>query len=134
MMHENPSVKNSQVATLGGGCFWCMEAVFNGVEKVVSGYSGGSLANPTYEQVCTGRTGHAEVVQITFDPKIMGGRACIRGMRITVALVLNLLAGGMTNEEIIRDYPYLEAEDIQQVLRYASVMAEERFLPLEQAA
>jgi peptide-methionine (S)-S-oxide reductase len=61
----------SQIATLGGGCFWCTEAVFKemkGVEKVESGYSGGTVANPSYEQVCTGRTGHAEVVQITYDP------------------------------------------------------------------
>jgi peptide-methionine (S)-S-oxide reductase len=57
-------------ATLGGGCFWCLEAVFqelNGVKRVVSGYAGGQVANPTYEQVCSGRTGHAEVVQVTFD-------------------------------------------------------------------
>lgn len=58
-------------ATFAGGCFWCTEAVFQrlrGVEKVVSGYTGGELANPTYEQVCTGQTGHAEAVEITFDP------------------------------------------------------------------
>lgn len=58
--------------TVGGGCFWCTEAVFqrvNGVKKVVSGYSGGLLANPTYEQICTKTTGHAEVIQIEFDPK-----------------------------------------------------------------
>jgi peptide-methionine (S)-S-oxide reductase len=58
-------------ATLGGGCFWCLEAVYDqlrGVEQVVSGYAGGSVPNPTYEQVCSGRTGHAEVTQITFDP------------------------------------------------------------------
>ena len=72
--------------------------------------------------------------RITFDPKIMGGRACIRGMRITVALVLNLLAGGMTTEEIIRDYPYLEPEDNRQVLLYANWLADERILPMEQAA
>lgn len=61
-----------EVITLGGGCFWCTEAVFTelkGVEKVESGYSGGTVANPTYEQVCTGTTGHAEAVQVTFDPK-----------------------------------------------------------------
>ena len=61
-----------QIATLGAGCFWCVEAVFqemNGVEKVVSGYMGGETPNPTYEMICTGRTGHAEVVQITFDPE-----------------------------------------------------------------
>ncbi len=63
---------NLEVATIGGGCFWCMEAVFqelDGVEKVVSGYSGGKVENPTYEQVCQGDTEHAEVVQIYFDPK-----------------------------------------------------------------
>ncbi|MDA8050586.1 MAG: peptide-methionine (S)-S-oxide reductase MsrA [Rhodospirillales bacterium] len=62
-------------ATLGGGCFWCLEAVYlgvAGVSAVKSGYAGGSLANPTYEQVCTGRTGHAEVVQIAFDPAAIG--------------------------------------------------------------
>jgi peptide-methionine (S)-S-oxide reductase len=60
-----------QTATLGGGCFWCLEAVFSelrGVEKVESGYSGGSVPSPTYREVCTGTTGHAEVVQVTFDP------------------------------------------------------------------
>jgi len=60
------------VATLGGGCFWCLEAVFEripGVTAVTSGYAGGKVSNPTYEQVCTGTTGHAEVVQIAYDPK-----------------------------------------------------------------
>ena len=60
--------------TLGGGCFWCLDAVYReirGVEKVLSGYSGGSVANPTYEEVCAGSTGHAEVVQITFNPRII---------------------------------------------------------------
>lgn len=61
-------------ATFGGGCFWCTEAVFQrvkGVETVVSGYAGGTVDNPTYEQVCTGETGHAEVIQITYDPEIV---------------------------------------------------------------
>lgn len=65
---------NSEIATLGGGCFWCLEAVFEqlkGVEKVVSGYSGGTVVNPSYRQVSTGTTGHAEVVQVTFDPQII---------------------------------------------------------------
>jgi peptide-methionine (S)-S-oxide reductase len=60
-----------QTATLGGGCFWCLEAVYRemeGVLKVVSGYMGGHVANPTYEQVCSGNTGHVEVTQVTFDP------------------------------------------------------------------
>ncbi|HEY8497787.1 MAG TPA: peptide-methionine (S)-S-oxide reductase MsrA [Limnochordales bacterium] len=63
-----------EVATLGGGCFWCLEAAFRqvrGVQEVVSGYAGGHVAHPTYEQVCTGSTGHAEVVQITFDPSVV---------------------------------------------------------------
>jgi peptide-methionine (S)-S-oxide reductase len=63
-----------ETATLGGGCFWCVEAVFQdliGVRQVVSGYAGGAIENPTYQQVCTGTTGHAEVVQITFDPEVI---------------------------------------------------------------
>jgi peptide-methionine (S)-S-oxide reductase len=62
------------IATLGGGCFWCLEAIFEqlrGVERVQSGYAGGDVPNPTYHQVCTGTTGHAEVVQITFDPAVV---------------------------------------------------------------
>ena len=69
--------------------------------------------------------------RITFDPNIMGGRACIRGMRVTVSLILNLVANGMTTDEIIRDYPYLEPEDIQQALRYAALLAEESVHELE---
>jgi peptide-methionine (S)-S-oxide reductase len=63
-----------EVATLAGGCFWCLEAAFQdlkGVENVQSGYAGGRVANPSYEDVCTGTTGHAEVVQITFDPQVV---------------------------------------------------------------
>jgi peptide-methionine (S)-S-oxide reductase len=65
------------LATIGGGCFWCTEAVFQelrGVERVQSGYAGGHVENPTYEQVCTARTGHAEVVQIAFDPEVISYR------------------------------------------------------------
>jgi peptide-methionine (S)-S-oxide reductase len=61
-----------ETATLAGGCFWCLEAVYDqvkGVKDVVSGYTGGHVANPTYERVCSGKTGHAEAVQITFDPE-----------------------------------------------------------------
>ncbi|MER3423927.1 MAG: peptide-methionine (S)-S-oxide reductase [Nitrospiraceae bacterium] len=66
-----------EVATLAGGCFWCLEAVYDqmkGVESVESGYMGGQVPNPTYEQVCMGRTGHAEAVRLTFDPKIVSYR------------------------------------------------------------
>ncbi len=61
-----------EVATLGGGCFWCLEAVYQrtqGVHQVVSGYTGGQVKNPTYREICTGQTGHAEVIQVHFDPK-----------------------------------------------------------------
>lgn len=64
-------VKGRQIATFGGGCFWCTEAVFeiiDGVEDVVSGYAGGTTLNPTYQDICTGLTGHAEVIKITYDP------------------------------------------------------------------
>ena len=68
---------SDEIATLGGGCFWCTEAVFleiKGVKRVVSGYSGGDVENPTYHQVTTGTTGHAEVVQVTFDPDVVSYR------------------------------------------------------------
>ncbi|HEX6938863.1 MAG TPA: peptide-methionine (S)-S-oxide reductase MsrA [Longimicrobiales bacterium] len=71
------SGSRTEVATLAGGCFWCLEAVFEllrGVEKVEPGYSGGRVERPTYEEVCSGTTGHAEVVQVTFDPDVIGYR------------------------------------------------------------
>ena len=74
MIESEPKPGRSEVVTLGGGCFWCTEAVFQmirGVEKVESGYAGGSVENPTYEKVSTGTTGHAEVAQITYDPDII---------------------------------------------------------------
>jgi len=64
--------------------------------------------------------------RITFEPAVMGGRACIRGMRMTVSLVVNLVANGMSTEDIIREYPELEAEDIRQALQYASALANEQ--------
>ncbi len=70
-MAEQGEASGSAEAILGGGCFWCLEAVYaelEGVTAVKSGYAGGATPNPTYEQVCTGRTGHAEVVRVTFDP------------------------------------------------------------------
>ena len=79
----NPELSSSQprdrneIAVLGGGCFWCLDAVFrelNGVTDVESGYAGGTTADPTYEDICTGRTGHAEVVKITFDPAVLSFR------------------------------------------------------------
>ena len=69
--------QKEEIATLAGGCFWCLEAVFadlRGVSRVVSGYAGGHVENPTYRAVCDGTTGHAEVVQITFDPRVVSYR------------------------------------------------------------
>jgi len=67
--------------------------------------------------------------RITFDPKVMGGRACIRGMRITVSLVVNLVANGMSTDDIIREYPDLQPEDVRQALSYASALAGEEVHP-----
>ncbi len=74
-----------------------------------------------------------EFNRITFDPNMMGGKACIRGMRITVSLVLNLIANGMDADEIVEAYPYIENEDITQALQYAAWLAEETIHPLEVA-
>ena len=74
---------SEELATLGGGCFWCLEAVFKdlrGVQRVESGYAGGHVANPTYEQVCGGATGHAEVVQVAFDPAEVSLRRSAAGV------------------------------------------------------
>lgn len=72
--------------------------------------------------------------RITFDPHLMGGRACIRGMRITVSLIINLLANGMTHQEIIETYPDLEPADIEHALRYAGWLTEEQQQPLNLTA
>jgi uncharacterized protein (DUF433 family) len=69
--------------------------------------------------------------RITFDPQVMGGRACIRGQRITASLILNLVANGMELEQILSAYPTLEAEDVRQVLKYAAWLADESVLPAE---
>lgn len=68
--------------------------------------------------------------RITFDPKVMGGRACIRGMRLTVSLLVNLVANGMTTNEILKEYPDLAAEDIRQALQYAACLAREEVHPV----
>jgi peptide-methionine (S)-S-oxide reductase len=71
---SNNTPAKLETATIGGGCFWCAEAVFqriHGVKSVTSGFAGGTVPNPSYEQVCTGKTGHAEVIQLTFDPAVL---------------------------------------------------------------
>lgn len=72
--------------------------------------------------------------RITFDPNVMGGRACIRGMRITVSLILNLVSNGMTAKAILKEYPYLEEEDVRQSLQYAAWLADETVQVLEMAS
>jgi peptide-methionine (S)-S-oxide reductase len=76
-MKKDNETRRSKLVTFGGGCFWCVEAVFReleGVERVESGYAGGETADPTYQEVCSGRTGHAEVVQVEFDPEVISLR------------------------------------------------------------
>jgi peptide-methionine (S)-S-oxide reductase len=76
-MNTNESTHKQAVATLAGGCFWCLEAVFEqlqGVTQVESGYTGGTVADPSYKQVCTGTTGHAEAVRVTYDPGVISYR------------------------------------------------------------
>jgi peptide-methionine (S)-S-oxide reductase len=71
----------TEIATLGGGCFWCLEAIYDqlkGIKEVVSGYAGGHVAQPSYQEVCTGTTGHAEVVQIAFDPELISYKQILR--------------------------------------------------------
>ena len=72
--NANQNMNDMEIATFGGGCFWCTEAIFKelkGVESVTSGYSGGEIINPSYREVCTGKTGHAEVIEIEFDPNLI---------------------------------------------------------------
>lgn len=74
MSDPSHAEKKTEEAVVGGGCFWCTEAVFSelrGVVQVIPGYAGGTVANPTYDEVCTGTTGHAEVVRVTFDPAVL---------------------------------------------------------------
>ena len=98
---NNSSSNTTQIATLANGCFWCSEAIFKrlkGVKSVLPGYSGGIVKNPSYQQVCTGRTGHAESIQIEFDPKIIpyekslifSGILMIRLLSIDKAMILVL--------------------------------------------
>jgi len=71
---KNMNTNSTETATFGGGCFWCTEALFQmvpGVKSVASGFAGGTTENPTYKEVCTGKTGHAEVIQVTYDPKVV---------------------------------------------------------------
>jgi len=127
---KETTMAEREVATLAGGCFWCLEAVFEemrGVESVKSGYAGGSVPNPRYDDVCTGRTGHAEVVQVTFDPAEVSYRELLevfftihdpttlnrqgadRGTQYRSAIFTHSPEQEQTAREVIRD---LEAEAV----------------------
>ncbi|MBN1149096.1 MAG: peptide-methionine (S)-S-oxide reductase MsrA [Anaerolineales bacterium] len=138
-----------EVATLGGGCFWCLEAVFEqlkGVERVVSGYSGGSVVNPSYKQVCTGMTGHAEVVQVSFDPQAISYGDLLRifftihdpttpnrqgadvGAQYRSAIFYHDPAQKATAEQVIRE---IEAARIWNGRIVTEIAPFERFYPAE---
>lgn len=142
--------KHLQTATLAGGCFWCLEAVFlelRGVEKVESGYAGGSVPNPIYEQVCSGATGHAEVVQVTFDPSVVRYRDLLEifftihdpttlnrqgadvGTQYRSAVFVHDAAQRATAEAVIAE---LAAEDVWDAPIVTQVVPIETFYPAEE--
>ena len=91
---NNNDNNNTEIATLANGCFWCSEAVFKrlkGIKSILPGYAGGKVKNPSYEQVCTGKTGHAESIQIEFDPKVITFEKIldISGVHITQPLLID---------------------------------------------
>jgi peptide-methionine (S)-S-oxide reductase len=139
----------SEIATLAGGCFWCMEAVFaelEGVESVVSGYTGGTTTNPTYKEVCSGETGHAEAVQVTFDPNRITYREILEiffsmhdpttlnrqgpdtGTQYRSAIFYQDEQQRATAEELIS---HLNREDIWQNPIVTQLVALDRFYPAE---
>jgi peptide-methionine (S)-S-oxide reductase len=138
-----------EIATLGGGCFWCLEAVYQemkGVQSVVSGYMGGRVLNPTYQQVCGGDTGHVEVVQVAFDPQAVSYRDVLevffaihdpttlnrqgndRGEQYASAIFYHSDAQMQTAEAMIDE---LEAEHIWSGPIVTQVRAAEKFYPAE---
>jgi peptide-methionine (S)-S-oxide reductase len=148
-LQETRSLQAKEVATLAGGCFWCLEAVYdelNGVEDVVSGYSGGSVSYPSYEMVCTGTTGHAEVVQLTFDPKIISFKEILEvfftihdpttlnrqgpdaGTQYRSAIFYHTPEQGITAEHVIAD---LDAAHIWDAPIVTELKPFEKFYPAE---
>lgn len=122
----NPS-GNTEIATLGGGCFWCVEAIYqdlNGVLKVESGYSGGHIDNPTYKEVCSGLTGHAEVIQVTFDPAIVSFQDVLR-VFFTVHDPTTLNRQGNDSGTQYRSVIYYHSEAQKKVAEAAIIEAKE---------
>lgn len=127
--------KNLQLATFGGGCFWCTEAVFQevkGVEKVVSGYSGGTVpGKPTYREVCSGLTGHAEVIQVTFNPNVISFKEIlIIFMTTHDPTTLNRQGGdtGTQYRSVIYYHSSTQKEVTEQVLKEVASYYEDKIV------
>ncbi|MCY7327127.1 MAG: peptide-methionine (S)-S-oxide reductase MsrA [Saprospiraceae bacterium] len=117
----------TEIATLGGGCFWCVEAFFQdlkGVSTVESGYSGGPMDNPTYEAVCSGRTGHAEVIQVTFDPSVISFQNMLE-VFFTVHDPTTLNRQGNDSGTQYRSVIYYHSPEQQAVAEQAKIAAQE---------
>lgn len=141
--------ESRETATLAGGCFWCLEALYDdlkGVEDVVSGYSGGDVPNPSYEMVCSGSTGHAEVVQITFDPNVISFKEILQvfftihdpttlnrqgpdvGTQYRSAIFYHKLEQKAVAEQVIKEF---EAAHIWNAPIVTELKPLERFYPAE---
>lgn len=121
-----PSGK-TEIATLGGGCFWCVEAIYQdlkGVSKVESGYSGGHIDKPTYREVCSGLTGHAEVIQVTFDPEVISYRDILR-IFFTVHDPTTLNRQGNDKGTQYRSVIYYHSEEQKKIAEEVKVEAKE---------
>jgi peptide-methionine (S)-S-oxide reductase len=117
----------TEIATLGGGCFWCVEAIYQdlkGVSKVESGYSGGHIDNPTYKEVCSGLTGHAEVIQVTFDPAIISYADILR-IFFTVHDPTTLNRQGNDSGTQYRSVIYFHSEEQQKTAEAVKIEAKE---------
>lgn len=126
--NDNPvSSGKTEIATLGGGCFWCVEAIYQdlkGVSKVESGYSGGHIDNPTYKEVCSGLTGHAEVVQVTFDPEVISYADILR-IFFTVHDPTTLNRQGNDTGTQYRSVVYYHSEEQKKTAEAVKIEAQE---------
>ena len=122
-------VENTKTAVFAGGCFWCTEAMFSelkGVKKVISGYSGGNVANPTYEQVCTGRTGHAECTQITYDPTLVTFAELLEVFWMTHDPTTLNRQGADSGTQYRSAIFYLDEEQKEEALAYKAKLEKEK--------
>ena len=121
--------ENTKTAVFAGGCFWCTEAMFSelkGVKRVISGYSGGNVANPTYEQVCTGRTGHAECTQITYDPTLVTFAELLEVFWMTHDPTTLNRQGADSGTQYRSAIFYLDEEQKQEALAYKAKLEKEK--------